>query len=81
MTSRIVNRVPLLHPPLPEGATFAEIVAYWQRRIPGVDMYAIADKALAQTWEQIGEAIGLDMDAIDDGLKFITAALTEETQP
>ncbi|MCR8897285.1 hypothetical protein PP506_gp68 [Gordonia phage DobbysSock] len=80
MTEHIVNRVTTLHRPLPEGATFAEVVAYWQKRIPGVDMYAIADKAITETWQQIGEAIGLDMQAIDEGLQTITDILADEAQ-
>lgn len=69
--TRIVNRVPTLHRPLAEGATFAEVVAYWQHRVPGVDWAAVATEAVDQTWRTIGELLGLDMDAIDEGLHTI----------
>lgn len=64
----IVNRVPTLHRPLPADASFAEIVAYWQRRIPAVDMTAIAHEALNQTFEIMCTALGLDPDRLDTAL-------------
>lgn len=67
--SRIVNRVPTLHRPLPEDASFAEIVAYWQRRIPTVDMAAIANEALNQTFEILCTSLGLDPTPFDTWLK------------
>ncbi|QTF81781.1 hypothetical protein SEA_BEEGEE_78 [Gordonia phage BeeGee] len=44
----IVNRVPTLHRPPPEGASVAEIVAYWQRRLPFIDMRDVTADALLQ---------------------------------
>ncbi|QOP67378.1 membrane protein [Gordonia phage Herod] len=65
---RIVNRVPTLHRPLPADALFGEIVAYWQRRIPAVDMTTIAHEALTETFEIICAALGLDPDQLDTAL-------------
>ncbi len=74
--TRIVNRVHTLHRPLPEDATFADIIAYWQRRYPLINWADIADKAITQTWQAIGEhLLGLDMQAIDEGLRDINRIL------
>lgn len=71
--TRIVNRVPTLHRPLPEDASFADIITYWQRRIPTVDMTAIAHDALNQTFEILCTSLGLDPKPFD-------AWLTKEAQ-
>ena len=62
---RVVNRVTSLHRPLPPDAPFADVVAYWQKRMPEVDMVAIANEALAQTFALICGAVGIDADTID----------------
>lgn len=65
---RVVNRVHTLHRPLPVDASFDEIVAYWQRRIPTVDMTAIAHEALTQTFEIMCTALGINPDQLDTSL-------------
>ena len=69
---RVVNRVTSLHRPLPPDAPFADVVAYWQKRMPEVDMIAIANEALVRTFALICDAFGVDAETIDAGLADIT---------
>lgn len=55
----VVNRVPTLHRPLPEGAPLSEVVAYWQRRLPGVDWRTVFEEAITDTFSMLGAALGL----------------------
>ncbi|QDH47673.1 hypothetical protein PP484_gp40 [Gordonia phage Madeline] len=75
--SRIVNRVPTLHRPLPGDATAADIIAYYQRRIPGINWLNIVNTALLETLLVFGNAFGLDWDQIWAAYEEASAELSE----
>ncbi|UAJ16245.1 hypothetical protein SEA_MALIBO_69 [Gordonia phage Malibo] len=69
---RVVNRATSLHRPLPPDAPFADVVAYWQKRMPAVDMVAIANEALARSFAMLCEYVGISTDAMDEMLAEFT---------
>ncbi|QFP95756.1 hypothetical protein SEA_CHERRYONLIM_3 [Gordonia phage CherryonLim] len=56
----IVNRVPLLHKPLPVDASLADVVEHWGKRMPLVDWFQIASDTIHST----GRVLGFDRESL-----------------
>ncbi|QWY82467.1 hypothetical protein SEA_TOLLS_43 [Gordonia phage Tolls] len=61
----VVNRVPLLHKPLPADASLADIVEYWNKRCPLVDWYQVTQESIDWALRMVGDAIGVDVGTFD----------------
>lgn len=72
----VVNRVPLLHKPLPVDASLADVVEYWQKRVPGVDWLTVAYTALDTSMRMFGDAVGIDYKTMDAAIEECFAELS-----